>query len=622
MGVVKRLSEALANKIAAGEVVERPASVVKELVENAIDAEATSVTVEVEEGGLKSIKVTDNGQGFAPEDCQIAFERHATSKIREDADLFHIATLGFRGEALPSIAAVSYLELTTSDGEHPGTHLVLQGGHIIQSGIAQSRKGTEIKVDRLFYNTPARLKYLKSIHTELGKISDVINRMALAYPNVRFTLIHEQKTLFQSNGSGDLSHVLAAIYGVRTAKSAFNFSGESLDFKVEGLAVHPQISRAGRQYVYIFINNRFIKNYPIFNSIMDGYHTLMMIGRYPICVLHIQMDPSLVDVNVHPAKLEARISKEKELCVLISETIRSAFHRERLIPSVSGKPHRSTEKPKNEQQTLDFSPSAEIGPEFSEPEERAIESFSKPTFSEEVHEPETSDFASLNNFDEIATAFQTTAQQNDEGIESERVEPDNEPKRRMPKLYPIGQMHGTYIFAQNEDGLYIIDQHAAQERIKYEYFREKVGETAREVQELLVPMTFEFSASEYETVVEYQEYLRDIGLSFEEFGARSLIIRSYPTWMPKGKEEELINDIVHQLIETGKVSIKKLREKLAMMMSCKRSIKANHYLRSDEIQALLDSLSKAKDPFSCPHGRPVLVHFTPYEMEKMFKRVQ
>ncbi|SFF99917.1 DNA mismatch repair endonuclease MutL [Sporolactobacillus nakayamae] len=621
MGVIKRLSETLANKIAAGEVVERPASVVKELVENAIDADASSVLIDIEEGGLKSIKITDDGRGFAPEDCKIAFERHATSKIHEDSDLFHIATLGFRGEALPSIAAVSHLELSTSDGEHPGTHLVLQGGHVISSGLAQSRKGTEIKVERLFYNTPARLKYLKSIHTELGKITDVVNRMALAYPKVRFSLTHEQKTLFQTNGSGNLSHVLAAIYGVRTAKAAFSFSGESLDFKVEGLAVHPQISRAGRQYVYIFINNRFIKNYPIFNGIMDGYHTLMMIGRYPICVLHIQMDPSLVDVNVHPAKLEARISKEKELCALISETIRAAFHRERLIPSVSGKPHMVSDKPKNEQQALDFSPAAVTGPELSNKEEWKDDETNSSAFTEHVREPEADHFAAQSEFNEIAAAFQTESAV----VNEERPvdnESDGEPKKRMPKLYLIGQMHGTYIFAQNEDGLYIIDQHAAQERIKYEYFREKVGETAREVQELLVPMTFEFSASEYETVIEYQQYLRDIGLNFEEFGARSLIIRSCPTWMPKGKEEEMINDLVHQLIETGKVSIKKLREKLAMMMSCKRSIKANHYLRQDEIQALLDTLSKAKDPFTCPHGRPVLVHFTPYEMEKMFKRVQ
>ncbi|WP_028975748.1 DNA mismatch repair endonuclease MutL [Sporolactobacillus terrae] len=619
MGVIKRLSETLANKIAAGEVVERPASVVKELVENAIDAEASSVLIEIEEGGLKRIKVTDDGRGFAPEDCRIAFERHATSKIHEDSDLFHIATLGFRGEALPSISAVSHLELTTSDGVHPGTHLVLQGGHVIADGLAQSRKGTSIKVEGLFYNTPARLKYLKSIHTELGQMTDVVNRMALAYPHVRFTLVHEQKTVFQSNGSGQLSHVLAAIYGVRTAKAAFPFSGKSLDFKVEGLAVHPQISRAGRQYVYIFINNRFIRNYPIFNSIMEGYHTLMMIGRYPICVLHIQMDPSLVDVNVHPAKLEARISKEKELCALISESIRSAFHRERLIPSVTGKPHSRASKPKNEQQTLDFSPTAVTGPDLSEPIEHSEHTQTEKAFSEQVHEPETHTFSSqMAGKDESATTLEQSVQDTSDVEDS----PSDEPQRRMPKLYPIGQMHGTYIFAQNEDGLYIIDQHAAQERIKYEFFREKVGETAREVQQLLVPMTFDFSASEYETVTEYQDYLQEIGLNFESFGTRSLIIRSYPTWLPEGREEEMINDIVHQLIETGKVSIKKLREKLAKMMACKRSIKANHYLRPDEIQALLDSLSKAQDPFTCPHGRPVLVHFTPYEMEKMFKRVQ
>ncbi|GGL65307.1 DNA mismatch repair endonuclease MutL [Sporolactobacillus putidus] len=628
MGVIKRLSESLANKIAAGEVVERPASVVKELVENAIDANATSVTIEVEEGGLKTIKVTDNGRGFASEDCLIAFERHATSKIHNDSDLFHIHTLGFRGEALPSIAAVSYLELKTSDGESPGTHLVLQGGHVIQSGLAESRKGTEIKVSRLFYNTPARLKYLKSIHTELGKITDVVNRMALSYPGVRLSLAHEGKTVFQTNGSGELSHVLSAIYGVRTAKAAISFSGDSLDFHVEGLAVHPQISRAGRQYVYIFINGRFIKNYPIFGAIMEGYHTLTMVGRYPICVIHIKMDPSLVDVNVHPAKLEARISKEKDLCVLITEAIRSAFHRERLIPLVSTK-ERPADRPKSEQQTMNFSPNVVTGPDLSLEEEPVSEMRNSmpPSFigTEQIHEPEPeqSEYGDEEPEEKYEAAASSETLENGAVLpQSPEIQPEQEPARRMPKLYPIGQMHGTYIFAQNEDGLYIIDQHAAQERIKYEYYREKVGENAREVQELLVPMTFEFTASEYETVQEYRDYLDQIGLHFEPFGDRTLIIRSHPTWMPKGREPEMIGDIVHQLKESGKISIKKLREKLAMMMSCKRSIKANHYLRPDEIEALIDSLSRAKDPFTCPHGRPVLVHFTPYEMEKMFKRVQ
>jgi DNA mismatch repair protein MutL len=623
MGVIQKLSMTLSNKIAAGEVVERPASVVKELTENSLDAGATSIRVDIEEGGMKLIRVTDNGRGIAPEDCELAFERHATSKISQDRDLFHIHTLGFRGEALPSIAAVSYTELKTSDGAHPGSHLVLQGGHVIQSGHTQSRQGTEITVSRLFYNTPARLKYLKSIHTELGKITDVVNRMALSHPDVRFLLTHDGKPVFQTNGSGDPAHVLAAVYGLRTAKSAVPFSGKSLDFSVSGLAVNPQINRAGRQYVYIFVNDRFIRNYPIFNSIMEGYHTLLMVGRYPICVIHIKMDPTLIDVNVHPAKLEARISKEKDLCNLITRTIREAFHRERLIPSVDTKERRP--RPQNTQQSLDFSPDVSIGPDLSrdgsvEPPQHS--SAAPNIFAEQVHENGTTETEDPGT-PQVAAAEETRAIQE----KSEKDAPDlpkaeEEKPRRMPKLYPIGQMHGTYIFAQNEDGLYIIDQHAAQERINYEYYREKVGENAREVQELLVPMTFDFTDAEYETVMQYHDYLKDIGLNFEPFGARSLIVRAHPTWMPKGKEPQMIEDIVQQLIESGKVSIKKLREALAKMMSCKRAIKANHYLRPDEIQALLDHLSRAQDPFTCPHGRPVLVHFTPYEMEKMFKRVQ
>ncbi|CAM3081157.1 DNA mismatch repair endonuclease MutL [Sporolactobacillus spathodeae] len=627
MGEIKRLSESLANKIAAGEVVERPASVVKELVENAIDAEAMRITIDIEEGGMKKIKVTDDGKGFAPEDCAIAFERHATSKIRDDSDLFHIQTLGFRGEALPSIAAVSYLELKTSDGDHPGTHLVFQAGHIIQSGHTESRRGTEITVSKLFYNTPARLKYLKSIHTELGKITDVINRMALSYPGIRFTLTHDGKQIFMTNGSGELSHVLAAVYGIRTAKSALPFYGDSLDFHIEGVAVHPQISRAGRQYVYIIINKRFIINYPIFNAIMAGYHTLLMIGRYPICVLHIHMDPSLIDVNVHPSKLEARISKEKELCALICDTLQKTFHKEQLIPLVSTRDHENHPEA-SEQQAMNFSERVVIGPDVGGASV-ADKSLTSPEpaspvapTSEEIHEQPAA------GFDEVASANIETASTIDASGPIDEVEPGEtlesiQPStRRIPRLWPIGQMHGTYIFAQNEDGLYIIDQHAAQERINYEYYREKVGQTAQDVQELLIPMTFEFNAAEYATIMAYHDYLQSIGLDFEPFGDHTLVIHAHPTWMPKGREQQMIEDIVDELLENGRVSIKKMREKLAIMMSCKRAIKANHYLRNEEIQSLLDTLAKAQDPFSCPHGRPVIVHFSGYEMEKMFKRVQ
>jgi DNA mismatch repair protein MutL len=635
MGVIKRLDPSLANKIAAGEVVERPASVVKELIENAIDAHADTITVEIEEGGMKTISIRDNGEGMAPEDCRAAFERHATSKIHSNDDLFRIRTLGFRGEALPSIAAVSYLEMKTSDGSGAGTHLMLQGGHLIQSGHSDSRRGTEIKVTRLFYNTPARLKYLKSVHTEMARISDVVNRMALSYPDIRFVLKNDGKVAFQTNGSGRLAHVLSTVYGVRTAKASIPFSGDSLDFHVEGLAVHPQISRAGRQYVYIFINNRYIRNYPIFNSIMNGYHTLLMVGRYPICVIHIRMNPSLVDVNVHPAKLEVRISKEKALCELIEQTIRRAFHRERLIPAVNVDDPK-TKTRLSEQQSMDFSKKVKTGPDLADEGSTRHPSQAGRLASEKTL-PSTS---------EVATTAQTNVHESglgyeheeSAGNESEAAYTDSvddsdvlprkdgavpaEPSHRMPKLHPIGQMHGTYIFAENEDGLYIIDQHAAQERINYEYYREKVGEQAPEVQELLVPMTFEFTASEYETIMDYHDYLKEIGLNFEPFGTDTLIVRAHPTWMPKGKESQLIEDIVQQLIESGNISIKKLRNRLAMTMACKRAIKANHHLRPDEIEALLDALAGAEDPFTCPHGRPVLVHFTTYEMEKMFKRVQ
>ncbi|MFC7392626.1 DNA mismatch repair endonuclease MutL [Scopulibacillus cellulosilyticus] len=655
MGKIIKLDEPLANKIAAGEVVERPASIVKELVENSLDAGATQVQVDVEEGGLNKIKITDNGHGIAPDDCRIAFERHATSKISEESDLFHIRTLGFRGEALPSIASVSHIELKTGTGDGPGSYLILQGGHVIQQGHSDSRRGTEITVRNLFYNTPARLKHLKTIHTELGNITDIMNKLALAHPDVRFQLTHNNKMLLNTNGRNDLTQVIAAIYGMQTAKLSLPFSGESLDFKIHGRVVKPEITRAGRQYVYILINGRYIKNYPIFNAIINGCHTLLPIGRYPIAVIHIEMDPTLIDVNVHPAKLEARISKEKELCGLIEKTIRETFHKERLIPSV--KKNDKPKRPKSDQQTLDFS---EPPLPQRQPEKRAEKINShvetdnasnleyNQTFDNNNHTDDNDKLVRAQEprqyqevIRESESITETIEQNNDlptpdshgdfnnDVIEEYTAhedpladsEPDSHNKRRMPKLYPIGQMHGTYIFAQNEEGLYIIDQHAAQERIKYEFFREKVGQTEHEVQECLVPITFEFTAKEYTIIEEYHDYLKQLGLDFEPFGQHSFIVRAHPTWFPKGQEKETIEDIVHQLLENSHVSIKKLREKLAIMMSCKKSIKANHYLRDDEIEALLEQLRLAEDPFTCPHGRPVIIHFSTYEMEKLFKRV-
>ncbi|KGM46330.1 DNA mismatch repair endonuclease MutL [Neobacillus niacini] len=627
MGKIIQLDDALSNKIAAGEVVERPASVVKELVENAIDAGSTVIEIEVEEAGLAKIRITDNGNGIDEEDVLLAFQRHATSKIKNENDLFRIRTLGFRGEALPSIASVSRLEMKTSTGDGAGNRVVIEGGKVEVYEKASSRRGTDITITDLFFNTPARLKYMKTIHTELGNITDVVNRLALSHPEVSFRLIHNERKLLQTNGNGDVRQVLASIYGMAIAKQLVPISGESLDYKISGFASMPEVTRASRNYISTMINGRFIKNYALAKAIQEGYHTLLPIGRFPIVLLNVEMDPLLVDVNVHPSKMEVRISKETELNELVTGIIKNAFKSKILIPSAYTQEKK--EIPKSEQTTLildertndtpaprskeiKWEKPAFLSPtiqEKAEPLKVNIEPLLQPRVEVENH-PQNWEYEEPEINQESETEQHTAVTHEDDIIES-----------RIPRLYPIGQMHGTYIFAQNENGLYIIDQHAAQERLKYEYFREKVGQVHAELQELLVPITLDYSTDEYLKINENRMELENVGVFLEEFGLNSYIVRSHPQWFPKGEEKQIIEDMIEQLLSMKKVDIKKLREEAAIMMSCKASIKANRHLRNDEIQALLDDLRKASDPFTCPHGRPIIVHYSSYEMEKMFKRV-
>jgi DNA mismatch repair protein MutL len=625
MGKIIQLDDALSNKIAAGEVVERPASVVKELVENAIDAGSTVIEIEVEEAGLAKIRITDNGNGIEEEDVLLAFQRHATSKIKNENDLFRIKTLGFRGEALPSIASVSRLEMKTSTGEGAGNRVVIEGGRVEVFEKSSSRRGTDLSITDLFFNTPARLKYMKTIHTELGNITDVVNRLALSHPEVAFRLIHNERKLLQTNGNGDVRQVLASIYGLAIAKQLVPISGESLDYKISGYASMPEVTRASRNYISTMINGRFIKNYALAKAIQEGYHTLLPIGRFPIVLLNIEMDPLLVDVNVHPSKMEVRISKEAELNELVTDIIKNAFKSKILIPTAYSQEKK--EIAKSEQTTLVLDERTNPVPERKETkwdssfvsntiQERVppLEVKVEPWIPKEVEEEGT-----------IPNSWEYTPppemESNETEIETELSVNGDQMESRIPRLYPIGQMHGTYIFAQNENGLYIIDQHAAQERLKYEYFREKVGQVHAELQELLVPITLDYSTDEYLKINENRMELEKVGVFLEEFGMNSYIIRSHPQWLPKGEEKQIIEDMIEQLLLMKKVDIKKLREEAAIMMSCKASIKANRHLRNDEIQALLDDLRKASDPFTCPHGRPIIVHYSSYEMEKMFKRV-
>ncbi|MGB3566291.1 MAG: DNA mismatch repair endonuclease MutL [Priestia megaterium] len=624
MGKIVQLSDELSNKIAAGEVVERPASVVKELVENAIDANSTVIEIELEEAGLSKIRILDNGDGIASEDCLTAFKRHATSKIKTEQDLFRIRTLGFRGEALPSIASVSMLELKTSTGEEAGTHLKLRGGEIVHHELTSSRKGTELVIENLFFNTPARLKYMKTVNTELGNVTDVVNRLAMSHPEVSIRLMHQGRQLLYTNGSGDVRQVLAAIYGMAVAKKMIPINVQSLDYEVNGYVALPEITRASRNYMSTIINGRFVKNYGLLKAVQQGYHTLLPIGRFPIVFLTITMDPLLVDVNVHPAKLEVRLSKEAELFELIEQGVKAAFKKQQLIPDAVVPTKSKAAVQPTEQQTFTFDhqskpsgyqPSNTVRePSFKEAPAR-VDEIMPPVKTEVIRQDEELEptFREIEHYEESVEENAPIPEPNHSAKE--------QPEPRVPAMYPIGQMHGTYILAQNEKGLFIIDQHAAQERIKYEYFKRKLGEVDSEVQELLMPLTLEFSGNEALILDEYKDMLAEVGVFLEPFGQNSYIVRSHPQWFPKGEEQETIEEMIQQIFTMKRVNIEKLREEAAIMMSCKGSIKANHHLRNDEIFALLETLRKTTDPFTCPHGRPIIIHHSTYEMEKMFKRV-
>ncbi|MGW7944698.1 DNA mismatch repair endonuclease MutL [Staphylococcus xylosus] len=663
MGKIKELQTSLANKIAAGEVVERPGSVVKELLENAIDAQATEINIEVAQSGVESIRVVDNGTGIAIEDLGLVFHRHATSKLDQDDDLFHIRTLGFRGEALASISSVSKVTLKTCTDSEEGQEIYVENGEILNQKPAKAKRGTDILVESLFYNTPARLKYIKSLYTELGKITDIVNRMAMSHPDIRISLISDGKTIIKTNGSGRTNEVMAEIYGMKVAKDLVHITGDTSDYHLEGYVAKPEHSRSNKHYISIFINGRYIKNFLLDKAIQEGYHTLLMIGRFPICYINIEMDPILVDVNVHPTKLEVRLSKEDQLFELIVEKIREAFQDRILIPQNDMDKITKKNKvlDKFEQQKMDF-----------EKRKQQQNDFQQQSFHDEVqnheyresYEPKSQAQLQYNTEnmqdDDIQSTIRETNVNNDDYAQTQKAlldEMDNheqesilhqnnqhetfnqddkaqdianqdikgsvskDASRRVPYMEVVGQVHGTYIIAQNEQGMYMIDQHAAQERIKYEYFREKIGEVSNEIQNLLIPLTFHFSTDELMIINQHKEELDKVGVHLEPFGGNDYIVDSYPVWFPASEAEEIIKDMIEYVLEHKKVNVKKIREDAAIMMSCKQSIKANHYLKNNEMADLVNQLRETEDPFTCPHGRPIIINFSNYELERLFKRI-
>ena len=645
MGKIHELSNLLANQIAAGEVIERPASVVKELVENAIDSGATQIEVIVEDAGETLIRVVDNGSGIEPEDVPLAFTRHATSKIMNRHDLFNIVSLGFRGEALPSIAAIADVTLnTTTELATQGLMYHIKGGKQVSATPANGRRGTVISVRDLFYNTPARLKYLKRPQTELSRVVDIMNRLALSYTNIAFTVISDGRDLLKTTGNGNQQQVIAAIYGRDTAQKMLSIAGEDDDFNVTGYVSLPELTRGSREYLTILVNGRFIKNFTVSNAIIHGYGSKLMIGRFPMGVININTDPLLIDVNVHPQKSEIRLSKETELSELLVQTIKARLADENLIPDAYENLYGKTKKTEYKVvQPTQIAPWLNIDlATVRQPDSKANTNTGSDitgisiTKRSQLLARDVSTFvtkyeneATLSVFDTLETEQVTESVATyqspftDIAVKSQETL-DVTPQRTsgFPDLSYIGQMHGTFLFAQTEDGLFLIDQHAAQERINYEYYRQKIGEVSDDKQRLLVPITINYTASDMLKIADHEQDLLHVGLTVVPFGPTSVIIREHPTWFENGQEEATIREMIDWILRDGALTVAEFREKAAIMMSCKRAIRANMHLSDAQARTLLQTLANSENPYNCPHGRPVVTQFTLTEMEKMFKRIQ
>ncbi len=587
MSKIKVMDEVLANKIAAGEVVEKTMNVVKELVENSIDAKANEITIKLIDSGVKEIEVADNGIGMDEEDAKMAFLRHATSKLKNVDDLFYIESLGFRGEALPSIASVSNVKLKTSDG-NLGTIVTLQGGENMKVERGDLQKGTTITVSDLFYNTPVRLKYLKNLYVELANIVDYVNKMALSFPNIKFTLQNNDKTLLSTDGSGDLLKVIYEIYGADITKKMIDVSGENDDYYVSGYISYPEVTKSNRSAITTLVNGRVIKNNELNKIIVECYHTYIPKDKFPIIVLNIDVDPILIDINIHPTKMDIKFSKMDTLKMLIEEMIQKKLKELTLIPTISVRDFSSVNEVRNQINT-DLNTNNENTASYEE-----IKLDFTVSDNNESYTPSTEE-------------------------ESEDAEPVVKSQYRIKEMTPRGIVYLTYIIAENEDGMYIIDQHAAAERINYE----KVLKSLKEklvIIDLLIPIKIELPTNEFLIVQKNFDLLEKYGFMTEAFGHNTIIVRTHPSWISRDIAEECIRQVVDIVCQKEDFDFDMFVWRMAATMACRMSIKANDYISYDDQVYLLNTLRKCENPFTCPHGRPTIITYTKYDLEKLFKR--
>lgn len=607
MGKVKVLDSTLANMIAAGEVIERPSSVIKELVENSIDAHAKKITVSIIEGGRTSIYVSDDGDGMEREDALLAFKRHATSKITSSFDLFRIKTLGFRGEALPSIASVSKINLTTSTGEGVGTKIVLENEEM-EISDAPLLKGTQIEVCELFYNTPVRLKYLKKDYTENASSIEVMTRIALAHPEVSFKFLIDDRLQFHTSGRGNLLETIAQIYGFEVAKRMIPFKVEKNDYVINGYLGEPEIAKSSRYYMITLLNGRNVYMPKVQGAINDAYHDFIPPSRFPFVILTLDIECALVDVNVHPSKREVRFSKEEELRLTLLEAIPEALRAKQAFATadLSKKIIPVVKDIKPEQLSIldDIKEKEEIVTQKDGyKEETVLQTVF--TFKEEIKEEKK----------EIKEESKEDIKEETFLVENGKIEK----KRRFIKA--IAQLQRTYIVCEDDNGGFlIVDQHAAYERIQYEKFQKLFASELR-VREPLIPQVITFTPSDISLFTkEKEKLLETIGLRFEPFGLNAYKVVQVPVWLDEKDEKEYIDVLLEQALHGDKIDVNKLRTHAIATMSCKASIRANDYLDLKEMQYVVDTLFKCDNPTCCPHGRPTIVEFSKYQLEKLFKR--
>jgi len=644
---IRLLDKDTINKIAAGEVIERPASVVKELIDNSIDAEATDIRIEVEKGGKNSILIRDNGCGMSRADALIAYKKHATSKLTRIEDLDTVSTMGFRGEALASITAVAKVEiLTRPPGEITGTKIVIHGGKVLESSDAGTAPGTSVHVKDLFYNTPARRKYLKSDRTELAHITDTVMQLALANPDTSFTLLNEGKPVIRNAGSNDLFNSIVNLLGPETARSMLPLKHKTEDFEIQGYISKPETTRSESDHLFLFVNNRPVASRAIVSAVRAGYYTKIPKGRYPVAVLSLVLDPGEVDVNVHPRKAEVRFSREKELEDAVTGAVGKVLSEHGLVPEIREKGSRAFQKPfevsgssgrlqvSEAQETFqkkiaetEVSDKSGVPENISKTLREKAETYTYPVKDTERKLRKSErliDFAGEKGAQETLRVKEQDSRLGEEK-EKINIEEGQKPKPKtntdpLEDLRVIGQVSKMYILAEKGEDLVLIDQHAAHERILYE---QVLRIKKSRVQELITPMTIDLTPKEKVLMEEYIPYLEEYGFGISEFGDNTYVVTFVPEVFGRLEDPELIHDVVSDLLASGKVKKETgVSEKVCKTLACRAAIKGGAACSPRQMEELIEQLKKAENPYSCPHGRPTVITFTKSELDRMFARIQ